>query len=113
MCRRLLNVIVLLMLILQGIGQVSAQGVVEHAAEKSVPASSPHCPEHIDQANECSCCDAALMTEAGCASLCSVSAAPPVMSLRFYRPTDRDAAPRVIGALLTIFYLPLTPPPIS
>lgn len=104
MIRAAIHAIVLLMMILQGVVQVSA-----NAAE--VPTS--HCIGHEANADDCACCSDAAMAQSGCAAVCVVAAAIPSHSLALSHCSIGAPSSILTTVRVDPAYLPLNPPPIS
>jgi hypothetical protein len=104
--RTLINVLVLVMLLLQGVAQASVD-VQPHS-------SSMHCAGHDSAKTDCPCCgDSWLGMASGCATGCVafVAMSQQALDLPLALPQLHHAAKLHWRAGPS--YLPLTPPPIS
>jgi hypothetical protein len=106
MSKRILSCLVLLVLFnLQGIAQASVAAHAESARQA-------HCADHATSPEGCSCCPDELALYAGCASLCSMIAALPTMSIHVHGSAIREYHSLVVRESSGPSYIPLNPPPI-
>ncbi len=94
-----------MMLVLQGVAQVSTNPLPETQVEE-------HCDGH-DSRQDCSCCPADMSMTGGCAALCSVSIAVAAAALSVPRMNSGGYLRVAIQGTFGPAYLPLNPPPIS
>jgi hypothetical protein len=105
MSGRLATLLALIMLMFQGITQVSAQALPESHMQQ-------HCGDH-DPAKQCECCSGEFAMSGGCASLCSAGISVSSIILHV-QPVAAHAYDRVcVRGDPGPSYLPLNPPPIS
>jgi hypothetical protein len=104
MSRRVIGCFILLMVILQGMVQVSA------AALPAVHIQQ-HCAGH-DSAQDCACCAAGMAMTGGCTSLCSVSMVVALVSLLIPHSNNSQHSRLSVHGAFGPAYLPLNPPPI-
>jgi hypothetical protein len=104
--RNLFNVVVLVMLLLQGVAQASVD-VQPHG-------SSMHCADHDMSKNACPCCgDSWLGMAAGCTSGCAAFVAISQQALTVPPAAPQSYLTAALHWQSGPSYLPLTPPPIS
>ena len=107
MNRRIVTLLMLLMLTLQGVADATAQ------ADDSNVAGIEHCDDHEKAGPNCHCCDDAGSMDADCAALCSALYIGSAASLTI----PRLARSRLIGFsehwMPSRTYSPPNPPPIS
>jgi hypothetical protein len=106
MAKRLLCVMLLLMLGWQAIAQAA---VAVHADA----AMQEHCAGHEDTQPSCECCPDGLGMSAGCATLCSATAALPTLMIDTPEHTAVERHVLTVRESPGPAYLPLNPPPIS
>lgn len=106
MSRQLIAALVLIGLVLQGVTQVSAIASPQSQTER-------HCDGHEMAGKDCPCCADELAASGACATLCSVLAALPALSLTLPRPLNEESHGLVVRGASGPAYTPLNPPPIS
>ena len=103
MSRRVIGLIAVLTLLLQGLA-FAAAGVSDQSAGE-------HCDTHMTKGEDCGCCTDVL-SASGCATLCAPGAMLPVAGTSF-PPMHAEAPPHIVQlARAGPEYIPLTPPPI-
>lgn len=105
MPRQLLICLAVLMLLLQGVTQVSADALPSSQMQE-------HCEGHDTAPEDCPCCADELMLNGGCTNLCSMAAALLPASLRVPSGTNGETRWLVVAEFTGPSYLPLHPPPI-
>jgi hypothetical protein len=108
MAHRLITVLMLVLLTLQGVTLAAADVLPAEASQ-----SMAHCEGHADAGADCACCSASNMMGVSCAAQCSiaVSIATTVLSHSFMQIADVSV---VSDAWITgPAYSPLNPPPIA
>lgn len=104
MPRRLISVLVLLVLILQGVAQANAYLPESQMQE--------HCAGHDMSTGDCVCCTDAMMLSGGCASFCSAVAGIAVVAASVPRAVAGERVALALYPPPGPAYLPLNPPPI-
>lgn len=106
MMRNILNVLVLVMLLLQGVAQASVD-VQPHSA-------SMHCADHDPAKSDCPCCgDSWLGMAGGCATSCATSVAMTQQAFAVLPALPQSHEAAALHWQIGPSYLPLTPPPIA
>jgi hypothetical protein len=109
MIRPILNIVMVVLLVLQGM-TLAAADVMPQADDMQ---SMEHCAGHEKSGSECACCGDSEMMGINCAAQCSVAVSIPTTLLTFAVERDvnhpRPAASWMSGPS----YSPLNPPPIA
>ena len=108
MAHRLVSLVMLFMLILQGVSLASADLVFADESQ-----SMEHCAGHDETATDCPCCSDSDAAGVSCASQCSASATAPVFLLTAVREPSTELITFVDAWAAGPAYSPLNPPPIA
>jgi len=106
MRRPILNMLLFVALILQGVVAVGGGVPADHGQEQ-------HCAGHDAMQKDCACCPEGTAASMNCTAQCSVSQAPIVMLAPVRITSYSMSATYVAPAFAAPNYAPLVPPPIA
>jgi hypothetical protein len=109
MFRPVLNIVMVVVLVLQGMA-LAAADVMPRAHDMQ---STEHCAGHEQSASECACCGDSQMMGINCAAQCSVAVSISTTLLTFDVERSMERPTGVASWNAGPSYSPLNPPPIA